>query len=190
MKKDYCVDCQGVAASSLPVARLNENIRSRSGRPRFKSASREVDDGIDQFKEYLESNNLKLTPQRRRILMAFLAMREPFSAEELLAASGGVESGISLSTLYRALSHLQGAGLARRVGQAGVSCLYEVVSGHSCQLVCENCGRRVSVSNPFLESMREVAALQEGFVLRHCTARYYGLCPDCGTRHGIKSGLD
>lgn len=189
MRKDGCVDCRGLDITRWGVGRLDANSRNRSGRSGARLSARDIDDGIDQFREYLEGNNLKLTPQRMRILTAFLEMTDPFSAEDLLVASGGVESGISLSTLYRALAHLQGAGLARRVGQGFGSCLYERVSGHCCQLVCEHCGRRVPVSNPFLESMREVAARQEGYVLHRCTARYYGLCPDCVRKHALLSNL-
>lgn len=135
--------------------------------------------GRDRFRDYLESNGLKLTAQRQRILRAFMRQQGPMSAEDILAAAGGAESGISLSTLYRALNHLQCAGLARRIQLGAGSALYEAVHGHCCQLVCENCGRRIPVSNPYLESMREVAARQEGFELHHCSAQFYGLCPAC-----------
>ncbi len=142
--------------------------------------------GRDRFKDYLESNGLKLTGQRQRILRVFMRQQEPMSAEDILAAAGGAESGISLSTLYRALNHLQCAGLARRIQLGAGSALYEAVHGHCCQLVCEKCGRRIPVSNPYLESMREVAARQEGFELHHCTAQFYGLCPSCQQARDIE----
>ncbi len=133
----------------------------------------------EQFKEYLEGNNLKLTPQRERILSVLLAQSSAVSAERLLLEAGGAAYGISLSTLYRALGHLLQAGLARRIRKGAGTALYEAVGGCSCHLICERCGRRVAVTSPYLEGMQEVAARQEGFVLRRCCSQLVGLCPSC-----------
>lgn len=133
----------------------------------------------DQFKEYLESNNLKLTPQRERILTVFLSLPGPVSAERLLLEVGGAANGISLSTLYRALGHLLRAGLARRLQHGAGTARYEAVGGCCCHLICERCGRRVAVNSPYLEGMQEVAARQEGVVLHRCRSQLVGLCPAC-----------
>ncbi len=151
----------------------------------------------ERFKEYLEANGLKLTPQRERILAVFSSQQEPVSAEGLLVLAGGPESGISVSTLYRALGHMLRAGLARRIQHGPGSALYEAVGGYCCHLICENCGRSVAVSNPYLQGMQEVAARQEGFVLHRCRTQLVGLCPACAARrrqaaengfHGLTPG--
>lgn len=179
MKKGSCECPQQAEAKTLHAGRVDENGVNRPDGSHAKGFSLAASTERDQFKEYLENNCLKLTSQRERILAVFLRQPGPVSAEDLLAAAGGAANGISLSTLYRALGHLQCAGLARRIQQGAGSALYEIVCGHCCQLVCEKCGRRVPVSNPYLESMREVAARQEGFELHRCCAHFYGLCPAC-----------
>ncbi|MCM0756526.1 transcriptional repressor [Desulfovibrio aminophilus] len=141
----------------------------------------------EQLKEYLEANNLKLTPQREKILGVFLELPGPVSAEGLLAEVGGDENGISLSTLYRALGHMLRAGLARRIQLNSGTALYEAVDGCCCHLICERCGRRVAVSSPYLEGMQEVAARQEGFVLHRCRSQLVGLCPRCAAEAGKKN---
>jgi Fe2+ or Zn2+ uptake regulation protein len=144
----------------------------------------------EQFREFLAARNLKLTPRRDRVLQAFLASSGPVRAEDLLESGDpGEEEAASLATLYRTLGLLELAGLARRVRSGPGPALFVAVRGHSCWLVCERCGQRVPLCNPYLESLQEVAARQEGFELKQCSTRMTGLCPACLAREEGKTGV-
>lgn len=131
------------------------------------------------FKEYLSGNNLKLTHQRKLILDVFITLDRPVSPEELFQEVHSMDAGISLSTVYRTLKHLMQSGVARCMLHSDGVTRYEGLTGHYCRLVCEHCGKRVPLDNPYLHCLQHEVARQEGFHLYECVMELRGICKAC-----------
>ncbi|GAB7024411.1 Fur family transcriptional regulator [Salidesulfovibrio brasiliensis] len=136
-------------------------------------------DPRDIFKTYLTSNGLKLTSQRKLILNVFMTLDRPVTSEELFQEGHSMDESISLSTVYRSLKHLQNAGIARCVRLTDGVTRYECVRGHDSHLICERCGKRIPLDNPYLDCVQREAARQEGFRVYHCCVELHGICHDC-----------
>ncbi len=135
------------------------------------------------FQEYLKANRLKLTSQRRLILDVFVSRGCRVTADELFKEVAELDDGISLSTVYRTVKHLLQSGLARCSHYGDGTTRYEPADGQTSHLVCEVCGRKVPIANPYLECMHAEAARQAGFRMLHCHVTIHGLCHECLTKH-------
>lgn len=135
------------------------------------------------FQEYLKTNRLKLTSQRKLILDVFISRGVQVTAEELFKEVAELDDGISLSTVYRTVKHLLQSGLARCSHYGDGTTRYEPTDGLNSYLVCETCGKKVPITNPYLECIQAEAARQEGFRMFQCQMIIHGLCHECLTRH-------
>lgn len=132
-----------------------------------------------KFKEYLSANHLKMTPQRTLIFKVFLSSDEPISPDTLLERVQEIDDSVSRSTVYRTIKHLLNAGIARCIHQSDGSTLYEPMSDHYSQFICERCERSFPIINPFMDCLQEETARQQGFSLFRYQTTLYGLCNDC-----------
>ncbi|MBU4380563.1 MAG: transcriptional repressor, partial [Proteobacteria bacterium] len=64
------------------------------------------------FLDFMRSNSLSLTPQRKAIVETFLESEGHFSAEQLYERVGRRMSDIGQATVYRTLKLLVDSGLA------------------------------------------------------------------------------
>lgn len=79
------------------------------------------DPPIDQFRRFLETKGMRLTPEREAIVRAVYSTPERFDADawvEMLESRKGVPK-VSRSTVYRTLTLLEEAGLIRKVDRPG-----------------------------------------------------------------------
>lgn len=136
-------------------------------------------DPRDIFKNYLSSNGLKLTSQRKLILDVFMTLDKPVTCEELFNEGHSIDRSISLSTVYRSLKHLANAGVARCVRLTDGVSRYECVRDQTGCLVCERCGKRIPLDNPYLDCVQREAARQEGFMVYNCLVEMRGICHEC-----------
>ena len=67
------------------------------------------------FSEYLKRKGLRVTPQRMKILNAFLRTEEHVSMEELFLIVRKTDSTVGQVTVYRTLKLLCEAGIASAV---------------------------------------------------------------------------
>lgn len=135
------------------------------------------------FQDYLKANRLKLTSQRKLILDIFISGSQLLTAEELFRQVTDIDPGISLSTVYRTFKHLQQAGLARCVHYGDGTTRYEPSDGQKSYLVCEKCGKKIPIINPYLECLQQESARQEGFRMFRSRTTIYGLCHECLKEH-------
>jgi Fur family ferric uptake transcriptional regulator len=131
------------------------------------------------FKNYLKSNQLKLTSQRKIILDVFISHDTQVTAEELFKEVSELDSRISLSTVYRTVKHLLQSGLARCAHYGDGSTRYEPTDGHSNYLICERCGKKILIDNPYVECLLAETARQEGFQPFQTQLVIHGLCHQC-----------
>lgn len=137
---------------------------------------------MNGFLEYLKRKDLKLTNQRKAILLTFWACEGHLSPEELYAQVQTKNPHIGQATVYRTLKLLVDAGLAKEVHFTKDSpILYERVldRSHHDHLICESCGLNMEVMDPQIERLQEELAEKHGFRLTGHRMNLYGLCPSC-----------
>ncbi|HMM37903.1 MAG TPA: Fur family transcriptional regulator [Desulfovibrio sp.] len=135
----------------------------------------------EAFTRYLAENGLKMTPQRRTILDAFLNAPGHISSEELYASVKRSDESIGQATVYRTLKLLADSGLARAHDFGDGVTRYEPLWGqeHHDHLICESCRKTIEIMDPTIERRQEELAKRYGFTLSHHKMTLYGLCPDC-----------
>jgi Fur family ferric uptake transcriptional regulator len=133
------------------------------------------------FEDYISAKNLKMTPQRKLILDAFLEADDHFSVDEFYARLKTVDKSIGQATVYRTMKLLEEAGLARRLDFDPRTARYEPkdISSHHDHLVCENCGKVVEFESPQIERLQEELAEEKDFELTGHRMYLFGICPDC-----------
>jgi Fur family transcriptional regulator, ferric uptake regulator len=139
----------------------------------------------NRFREYLRDHGLAFTSQRRMILDLVSGDRSHFDAEELVATLRGNNCGVSRATVYRTLTHLQGAGLIREVPLGNEHAHFEYIAGaqeHHEHLVCEECGAVIEFSDPLLEERISSVAGENAFKMTKHTVQIQGLCRRCRGR--------
>jgi len=138
-------------------------------------------DARQAFQRYLQTNGLKGSQQRTRILDAFLAMPPHLTAEDLHREVVLEDEGIGLATVYRTLRLFCDAGLAKqRHFQEGQSCFEQAVNhGHHDHLICLGCGMIVEFACQEIEDLQEQMAKKKGFTLDRHRLNLYGHCPNC-----------
>ncbi|MGE4299779.1 MAG: Fur family transcriptional regulator [Desulfovibrionaceae bacterium] len=133
------------------------------------------------FHDYLVTNKLKVTPQRKRILEVFLRSEGHFSAEDLYHRVRKKDPSVGQATVYRTLKILHDCGIAREVHFGDGVARYEHMIGHEHHdhLICDACGKNLEVVDPEIEVLQERLAKKHGFTLTGHRMYLYGLCPDC-----------
>lgn len=138
-----------------------------------------MQEALTSFKQYLSHNALKLTQQRLLIFKVFMSDEDKVSPEGLLAKVSELDNTVSRSTVYRTMKHLHNAGIARCIHQGDGVTHYEPMGDQSCQMICERCGRKIPIANPYLECLQQETARQQGFTLFRYQMTIHGLCSTC-----------
>jgi Fur family peroxide stress response transcriptional regulator len=131
---------------------------------------------LEEFKRKVRASGLKVTPQRLAVYKEIASRQDHPSAEELYERLKDKIEGISLTTVYRALSSLEKAGLVRRVPTLKDKVRYDARTEPHSHFVCTNCGRIFD-----LELIPELKKekLQEYGTVVGCTLVCYGICREC-----------
>jgi len=139
-----------------------------------------MQDAYTRFAEYVATQRLKMTPQRRHILEVFLGQNGHVTSEELYELVKKSYKTIGQATVYRTLKLLSGSGLAKEVDFGDGVTRYELHGqDHHDHLICERCGRNEEVLDETIEKLQEEVAKRHGFTLTRHKMYLYGLCPDC-----------
>mgnify|MGYP003820223957 CR=1 FL=1 len=135
----------------------------------------------EAFSTYLTEHGLKMTPQRRTILDAFLRTADHISSEELYDMVKRSDESIGQATVYRTLKLMADSGLARAHNFGDGVSRYEPLWGqeHHDHLICESCRKTIEIMDPTIERRQDELAKRYGFSLTHHKMTLYGLCADC-----------
>lgn len=131
----------------------------------------------------LEGKDCRYTSSRRALVDALARADRPVTLPELLA----LDSGLALSSAYRNLSLMEGAGIVRRLVHGSDHAHYELaeeLTRHHHHLICEACG---SVSDVTFDERLERSlgrtfqrvADETGFRPRHHAIDLFGRCASC-----------
>lgn len=141
-------------------------------------ASMDVQDSLELFQRYLQSQKQHITQTRLKIAEEVFKSQNHFDAQDLWRRLEGPR--IAPATIYRTLDLLCRAGLVRRM-ELENRALYERVIGRPRHehLVCVNCGVILEFEEPLIED--RLADVAERFQFRRISHQLVvsGLCPDC-----------
>ena len=140
-----------------------------------------VDSALRGAERYCESQGLRLTPTRRRVLELIWQSHRPSGAYELLEQLASDGRKPSPPTVYRALDFLLENALIHRVTSrnAYVGCT-RPGDRHMAQIfVCDRCGVAVEQADAALNRHIRHNAQDLQFRIRTQTLELTGLCPLC-----------
>lgn len=129
----------------------------------------------------LRERGLRVTPQRERVWRLLSESGEHFTPEEVWERVRGGLPGMELSTVYRVLEALHGAGLVVESRLPEGPKVYEAASSSHPHLICDRCG---TVSHPGPGAEERLARVAEeldlgGFRARELRLIAVGLCARC-----------
>ena len=135
-----------------------------------------------RFEEFLRKENLKMTPQRRRIFDKAFEVHEHFSVERMYEWLKDEEGpAVSRATVYRTLEVLERGGFIEAVETGRGEVVYEHVLGHEHHdhMVCRVCGRIEEFQDEQIEKLQRKNAERIGFVMTGHMLRLSGVCASC-----------
>ena len=137
---------------------------------------------MQQFEDYLRSQKLRLTDQRKIIANVFKRKKKHVSADELYRHIQKSTPSIGFATVYRTLKLLADAGLAsgKNFGDGFVRFECRTTkSEHHDHLICTACGKIIEFTNDHIEKLQQEVAREHGFLIKDHTLDIYGVCPSC-----------
>lgn len=151
---------------------------------RAKISKSMLEDAEGVFGLYLSKIGLKQTTQRQAILCAFLRTRDHLSVEQLLRLVQKRDAKIGLTTVYRTLKLLVGAGLASTLelhdGVLRYENRYNRRSHH--HMVCTECGESVEFFSPEIDQIEMKIGKQFRYRTSGHTFQIRGVCLSCSRK--------
>ena len=118
-----------------------------------------------------------VTDQVSRLLLS--RERHAWSLTELLEAIRKSVGGANYSSVFRAVSALERAGVVDRLELGDGVSRYEVRDGHHEHVRCESCGRIAEVPDCVVEESAARIHDDTGFSVRGHQVVFVGRCADC-----------
>lgn len=134
--------------------------------------------------DHLARRRIRYTSGRRRVVATLRAADGPQNAAEIHRRLGGT---VPLSSIYRSLAVLDGAGLLSRHHDADGVARFELaawLTGHHHHLVCTECGRVEDVelddrAERLLAELAHTAGASAGYQIRDHELEAVGVCGSC-----------
>jgi Fur family ferric uptake transcriptional regulator len=135
---------------------------------------------LDDLLEQLRSRGDRVTVARRLVLAELLAAgSEHRTAEGLADRVHRRDPEVHLSTIYRTLDVLEGAGLVVRAGFGDGAATYHLASDHHHHAVCDSCGAVIELPSDAFAALVRRLDRDHGFAARPRHVTIPGLCADC-----------
>ena len=138
----------------------------------------DVDEALDQ----LRSGGERITTARRVVLEQLAAADgRHLSAEELSELVQAQHPDIHLSTIYRTLDFLTGAGILTEVRLGRGPSAYHFSGDAHHHALCERCGRVIELGPEVLEPVTTRLATELGFRAHPSHIVFRGTCRECAS---------
>jgi len=137
---------------------------------------------LDDLIEKLESNNYRITEQRKAILKVLAENNESFiSVESLIQKSKELYQKTNISTVYRNLEVLEGLGLIYKVINENSVTLYKLIctdEHHHHHIICKQCGKTDVIDFCPINTLKQLSK-DKNFNLTDHKLELYGYCMKC-----------
>lgn len=140
-----------------------------------------IDDALSAAEELAVSKGVRLTENRRAVLMSIWSDHKAHKAYDILETLARDRPGIKPPTVYRALDFLTELGLIHRIESlnAYVGCPDPDHPHEGAFLICDGCGSVAELAGPSLRKTVVGAAKNAGFDIAALTIEAHGLCATC-----------
>ena len=127
----------------------------------------------------LREQGFRITPQRQLVLEAVETLRHG-TPEEILIEVQRTATGVNLSTVYRTLEVLEEVGLVTHAHIGHGAPTYHAVDDHvHIHLVCDRCGKVMSVSAEVADDFVDRLRTDHEFVTDISHMAIHGWCTAC-----------
>ena len=135
----------------------------------------------ENFSDYLISQGLRMTGQRKAVFDALFRQSGHFTADQLLQDAQKMDDTVSRATVYRCLPLLVGSGTVRKidVGQDNkFYALNESSATFKAQVICSDCDKIFDVDAPFMEWYGKTVSEKLGLDVKDQRLQVHAECPD------------
>ena len=131
--------------------------------------------------EFLRSQGLKFTPERKAVLACVTGIKGHFDPESLVERLRQRHAKASRASVYRSMSLLIKSGVVREAfrDKSGVKYEYAQGKGHHDHMECVKCGKVIEFRCDEIEKSQEAISRRHGFILTGHSLELRGLCRDC-----------
>jgi len=138
----------------------------------------------EKFREYLETQGMRLTQEREIIVREIFADHEHFDTDKIVARltrSRTDGRSVSRATVYRTIGYLEDAGLIRRVARSNDREVYEHDYGYPQHdhFICQKCNALIEFRNEEISQMLETISADHRFRMTGHRLEVYGVCAAC-----------
>ena len=136
---------------------------------------------LDEIKSLLQTNNLKNTGQRRKILRTLYKEDNPLSAKELFFKLKKKNPKLKLSTIYRNLNKFTEKDIVKKLNIKNEKHenLFEIKTDrHHHHLICVECGDIKELGCPLGDYLKKVAK-ENNYIIKDHRLTIYGICNKC-----------
>jgi len=131
------------------------------------------------FISQCRARGIRVTTQRLAVFQELARTRDHPTADFLYERLSEKMPALSLSTVYRVLESLEGAGLIRRVNSTNSIARYDGNHRPHQHLVCRVCGRIIDIEVNALSGVEMPRTDLSGFVAEEIDIRIVGICTEC-----------
>ncbi|MEO2030783.1 MAG: transcriptional repressor [Planctomycetaceae bacterium] len=138
----------------------------------------------EKFREYLETQGMRLTQERDIIVREIFADHEHFDTDQIVARltrNRADVNRVSRATVYRTIGFLEDAGLIRKVARSNDREVYEHDYGYPQHdhFICEKCDSLIEFRNEQISETLESIAADHGFRMTGHRLEVHGICSQC-----------
>lgn len=136
---------------------------------------------LNRFEEFLRKKELRVTEQRREVLLLAWSTHDHFTAEEMYAWVRERGGRASRATVYRTLGLLVEGGFLSALERGQGQILYEHILGHQHHdhMICLGCEKIIEFRNVEIERLQEEECERHGFHMVSHALTLQGYCGAC-----------
>ncbi|MBX3442698.1 MAG: transcriptional repressor [Planctomyces sp.] len=138
---------------------------------------------VEKCREFLATRGFRMTRERSILVEEVFSDHEHFDADQLIQRLAHRTDGrrVSKSTIYRALSLLEEAGMLRKVARQDGRDVYEHDYGYPRHdhMICQKCKKLIEFRNSPVRELVEEISREHGFRVERHRMEVYGLCAAC-----------
>lgn len=147
-------------------------------------------DVIEQTRQVLKKNHLRITAQRH-IILAYLASHHNHPSVEMIREGLNKElPNLGPATIYNTLNTFVDHGIVIELQNGDGSTHYDYFENHHYHAICTNCGKITDIAYEGFHDMEKEleskAAAQSGYMISGNHVEVYGLCPECQLKLRIR----